>query len=118
MVTGPSASAATAVMKRDVVPASPAWSRPAPLTSRPPVPTTRARSPPTDNVTPSPARQSVIARVSSPRGTPVSSLSPSARAAQISARLAMLFEPGTSTTASSGPVAVPTRRTSVIPALN
>ena len=32
MVTGPSASAATAVMKRDVVPASPAWSRAAPPT--------------------------------------------------------------------------------------
>ena len=89
-----------------------------PLTSRPPVPTTSARSPPTDNVTPSPARHSVIATVSSPGGTPVSSLSPSASAAQISARLAMLFDPGTSTTASSGPVAVSTRRTSVIRSLN
>ena len=58
-------------------------------------------------------RQSSIAAVSSPPGTPARWLSPSARAAQTRARLAMLFEPGTSTTASSGRVALARRRTSV-----
>ena len=47
-----------------------------------------------------------MAIVSSPGGTFDSWLRPSASAAQTSARLAMLFDPGTETTASSGRHAV------------
>ena len=52
-----------------------------------------------------------MAAVSSPGATPVSVLVPSASAAHTSARLATLFEPGTTTSAASGSAAVRTRHT-------
>ena len=52
---------------------------------------------------PSAARASIITRVSSLSSPPCSRLSPWARAATNSARLVRLLEPGTRTTASSGP---------------
>ena len=55
-------------------------------------------------LTPSRRSASIITRVSSLSSTPVNSDSPTARAAQTSARLVMLFEPGGRIVARSGPV--------------
>ena len=89
-------------MKRDVVPASRAGRVMGPRRNWPTPPPMVTVVPSRSTSRPSARRQSIIASVSSPSGTSVSTLWPSASAAQTSARLAMLFEPGTSTTASSG----------------
>ena len=105
-VTEPDERAARAVTNRDVVPASRASRWPSLDVSTPPLPSTVTTAPSTASRTPSASRHSIIATVSSPGGTFATSLGPSASAAHTSARLAMLFEPGTVTTASSGRQAV------------
>ena len=112
IVTGVAASAAKAVTKRDVVPASPASRRSVRGCNRPLVPPT-ATTPACRSSTPTPrsARHRSIAVVSSPSGTLSNTLSPSASAAATNARLAMLFEPGTVTSPWTGPAAAVNRFT-------
>ena len=112
IVIGVSASAATAVMKRDVVPAKRASTCPVLGRIRPSLPvTTTTPSSTAPTSTPRSARQRSIAVVSSPSGTFVNRLTPRARAAATSARLAMLFDPGTVTSPYTGPAAARRRFT-------
>ena len=110
---GPGPMAAKAVIKRDVVPASRVGRVMGPAERLPALPITAPTKFPSRFETatgiPSRSRQSSIAAVSSPGATPVISLSPSASAAQINARLAMLFDGGTATSAITGPSARRTR---------
>ena len=87
--------------------------------SCPPVPTTvvvRILSSTVTSIPKSP-RHSSIATVSSPSGRLANVETPSARAAQTRARLAMLFDPGTGTTASMGCGTGATRKLATIPAV-
>ena len=117
MTCSPGASAASAVTNRDVVPARRAGSTAGPL-SNPAGPPPLTTTPPSMRPTPTPStsRQSSIAATSSPSGTSRSTVVPEARQAHTRARLAMLFEPGTSTVASTGRSRVRTRTTRIRPA--
>ena len=93
-------NAATAVRKREDVPASCASMMPGNTTERDPF---------TTQVSPAPAirptcdNASIMTAVSSPSGIPVTVDVPSARNAHTNARFATLLEPGTRTIAFNGP---------------
>jgi hypothetical protein len=114
IVTGPLPSAASAVRNREVVPASAAWTSISPIPRGSPIPVNRTRVPAASTTAPIAVRPASMAAVSSPSGTFASSLVPGASAAHTSARLAIDFEPGTATTASTGPSSRRTRRAPVI----
>ena len=102
--TGASLSAASGTANRAVVPDWLADTWAATPGSSPPQPSTSivaaARS--TRVVIPSPSRTLSIASVSSANRAPRRTLVPSARAAHTSARLVMLFDPGSTTVVSGG----------------
>ena len=102
----PGASARKAVRNRAAVPALPTWSFARSRGMRPPRPTIRTvpagSSSPTSK--PSARRAAMRIRVSRLKRAPEKTVTPSARAARMSARLVMLFEPGTWATPRAGVV--------------